>query len=499
MKIKKIYPKDWLDYKPYAIADEVDRYYSTLANKVQNMLASSPWSKEFTDALMLQQEAIVITCWFEDICSNIGIWRVVNDECLKRYGSRLPFYDMESYYPGEVNVQDLQLLLWDFLQSVNDRGTLINPENPYIHELATQLADLFESEFEYAPENERLHSFVHNPEIATDWMQFRAWLMWFEFNSYLTCDSRDQLEDQIYQMSKEGINNPEVTYSLSVDMSFREQSNLLSLNPVRWCSRITGIESLEKVDRVVARYLLYHDHDGNVIEVTDICSGESYNVMVENNLYDKFLNTCEPEKSVLSMDLATDGQKWYLTGIMFVIGNITDRKIKERVDQYKENQEILREHKQTYDAMLKRNNGSPLLFLKDSDEAKKAYKKYFDFDDASLKQLPPQFFSAKNMMVFADPRKGICFSPGAAELIAHPDNPLYDRKTADAKGISIYAKTDFLPYFLACDFHDSGYFKDARINSVKGEEYGREFVRKHGAYLLDYFYAFTREYDKDKS
>ncbi len=39
MTIKKIYPKDWLDYKPYKMADEVDRYYSALANKVQNILA----------------------------------------------------------------------------------------------------------------------------------------------------------------------------------------------------------------------------------------------------------------------------------------------------------------------------------------------------------------------------------------------------------------------------------------------------------------------------
>ena len=498
MKIKKIFPKDWLDYKPYKMADEVDRYYSALADSVQNILFSTMWGKEITDPQALRQEAIVLTCWFEDICSNIGIWRVVNDECLKRYGSRLPFYNLDSYYPGEVNVQDLQFLLWDFLQTANTRGTLINPENPFIYELATQLADFFDSEFEYAPENERLYSFVHNPEIETDWMQFREWLMWFAFDSYVTCDSRDLLEEQVRQLWEEGIDTPEISYSLSVDLSFREQTNILSLNPVRWCSRITGIESFEKVRRAVAKYLLYHGHDGNVIDVTDICSGESYSVKVEEKIYDNFLKTCEPEKSVLSMDLATDGQQWHLTGIMFVIGNIKDKKIQDRVEQYKDHQEDLREHKQTYDVMLKRNNGSPLLFLKDSDEAKKAYKKYFDFSDADLKQLPPQFFSGKNMMVFSDPKLGICFSPGAAEIIAHPDNPLYNSEVAGLKGLNAYAKRDFLPYFLACRFHDAGYFKDARINSLKGEDYGREFVRKHGSYLLDYFHAFTREYDIDK-
>ena len=37
--------------------------------------------------------------------------------------------------------------------------------------------------------------------------------------------------------------------------------------------------------------------------------------------------------------------------------------------------------------------------------------------------------------------------------------------------------------------------KDAAINSLKGTAYGKEFVRRHGAYLIDYFYKCTREYD----
>ena len=56
--------------------------------------------------------AIRLTGWFEDLCSELGFWSVVNTTCRQRYGKILPFYDTSDYYPGEPNPQDIQLLLW---------------------------------------------------------------------------------------------------------------------------------------------------------------------------------------------------------------------------------------------------------------------------------------------------------------------------------------------------------------------------------------------------
>ena len=36
--MKKIYPKEWLELHPYQIVDEVDRYYTDVANQIYQVL-----------------------------------------------------------------------------------------------------------------------------------------------------------------------------------------------------------------------------------------------------------------------------------------------------------------------------------------------------------------------------------------------------------------------------------------------------------------------------
>ena len=43
------------------------------------------------------------------------------------------------------------------------------------------------------------------------------------------------------------------------------------------------------------------------------------------------------------------------------------------------------------------------------------------------------------------------------------------------------------PYEVPYAIHDAGWLPDARINSLKGEEYGRQFVQEHWQFITDYF------------
>ena len=38
MKLRKIYPKEWIEYHPYTITDAVDRYYCNIVNKVLKVI-----------------------------------------------------------------------------------------------------------------------------------------------------------------------------------------------------------------------------------------------------------------------------------------------------------------------------------------------------------------------------------------------------------------------------------------------------------------------------
>ena len=94
MRVKKIFPAELLAMKPYNNPDSVDLYYVSLANKVMGFLEKSEVADYFIDELLIRKASLYLTSWFEDICSNLGMWALVNKECLARYGAMLPFYDV---------------------------------------------------------------------------------------------------------------------------------------------------------------------------------------------------------------------------------------------------------------------------------------------------------------------------------------------------------------------------------------------------------------------
>ena len=100
------------------------------------------------------------------------------------------FYDSgkeKDYYPGEVNPEDLQFLLWHYLQCMEKQaGGVLNPENPAFEELANQIYDYLSEEFQVAPENERLHAMFYGEAFGeNDYMRYRSVLEWFHFCSYV--------------------------------------------------------------------------------------------------------------------------------------------------------------------------------------------------------------------------------------------------------------------------------------------------------------------------
>ena len=82
--MKKIFIKDWLYYHPYKRSDEVDRYYTDVANEIKNILYKSGID---VDERVMKEIALVMSAWFEDVISMTGIWATFTEMCEKRYGS----------------------------------------------------------------------------------------------------------------------------------------------------------------------------------------------------------------------------------------------------------------------------------------------------------------------------------------------------------------------------------------------------------------------------
>ena len=98
--MKKIYPKKWLQYHPYSKIDAVDRYYCNIVNKIMKVIYEYDVMGDdaITEEGIYEQTAIFIGAWFEDVISQTGVWQVFTSQCEKRYGSRLPFYELNNTY-----------------------------------------------------------------------------------------------------------------------------------------------------------------------------------------------------------------------------------------------------------------------------------------------------------------------------------------------------------------------------------------------------------------
>ena len=74
---------------------------------------------------------------------------------LRMYQKHLPFYALNDYVEEEINVEDIYLLIWYFLNSTqNDK--IVFPINDYIIEVAEEIIEIFDNVWEYAPENDYL-------------------------------------------------------------------------------------------------------------------------------------------------------------------------------------------------------------------------------------------------------------------------------------------------------------------------------------------------------
>ena len=121
--------KDIRKGHPFGFSSATDTDYVRIANTVYEMLRYVSFCAQRTDEEM-KRMAIKLTLYFEDVVSEIGLWRSYVNLHQSLYGKPLPFYytDM-GYTEDEPNIYDIQLLLWDATLDDEYSETLVNPDN----------------------------------------------------------------------------------------------------------------------------------------------------------------------------------------------------------------------------------------------------------------------------------------------------------------------------------------------------------------------------------
>ena len=442
---KVIFTQDWMAMHPYEKPNEVDQYYTELANEIYHALDEACFTHQFKNVEDAKQLALSIAGYFEDMISGAGIWKAFTAECKKRYGSYIPFYeneddfvpntlneDVPAYDPEEINFADIKFLCWHHYQ----QSTYIQEAVPFLFStmtLAAKLAyNLLDKEYETAPENERLITYLsempvlenqnEEEEKQLDEIHRRDTLAWFHYGCYFNVGNRQRLQFALQQManSPQGLTEP-MAYSIQMEMTIASRSNLLALTSLEW---------LEKITAEMATHKLWEDK--------------------------------EFKEKIEKMEASVDREK-----------AIHD-----------------------YNLLKAKELGDKFIFLEDVKTLKEFFKE-IEFELPKDIRFPQQY--EKGIIVSASPYTGINISFGLAHCIASPENPYYNAERAEEDCFSIISGNGRpLPYEIVCKLIDNNMLPDANLfTSRYVKEEGLKITQANLQFLADY-YLMGRK-DKDLS
>lgn len=401
---KKIYIKDWLQLKPYKKQVPSDSYYLRICNHVQISIRNNVdlnGLHEYLDDDDIDILSCFLTSYFEDLISETNIWNSFVRIHQRLYGKVLPFYNLDDYYEEEVNHQDVCFLIWYFFNIIQDKWH-VGPFNEFIVEMGEDVIDIFNEEWEVAPENKQLKTFYQINQDESDFYVARNLIDTVLFKTYLfypdTGIKLRKQEIEILEVSLEDGEDEDRTIMYLNDNRdiavHTVHTKLLSLTGKDWVSEILGenhplSKEFLAISKKIQGYFLYKGQDENHIFIEHIASSKKFNL--KKISFSGFKSLKELD-TVMYIGIVMWKNEWWFSGTSFQHpfepDLVLDEKnsVKSRIavnfldhqsrDTYGEIEQQLLVFKEF-------NNGSQIAFLP-STEIHRFYEAYMAFFNKSL-------------------------------------------------------------------------------------------------------------------
>ena len=455
-----------------------------------------------------EEAAIFLGGWFEDIISQTGLWQVFTSECEKRYGTKLPFFELDgNYYSDEVNLEDIQFIIWHCLQSRSKDKFVYTPNNQPLRKLSKKIYDFLAIEYPVAPENERLKDFYDFSDPTLNvFIEYRNKIEWFFMNSYINMgcyrDYCESMEEKIEEFTHNE-NNDDATIEILL-YSHKVETILFGRTPLLGITAPEYMKLLQEHNHA--------DHNAPYMNI-DFATNNLYLVEKEEDDYYIFKKlTGDKRHYKVDKTSLNENTEWLVVGdtvvtsTLFKYGEYWNHNGAMRNYSTSENpglQNIIKEidletsgqkEKKSYDDFLEITQGKRIMFFKNPDELS-------NFVSTKLKYkntLPTDLLKWKDSPVMAtvSPKNGLAFLAHISDCVAAPNNPYYNQEHADENAIALLIGKHIIPYEISCYLLDNGYLKDARLDlSIDNKESEKEFVKQHAQFLMDYFHNKCREKD----
>ena len=534
---KVIFTQEWMAMHPYEKPNDVDQYYTELANEIYHALDEACFTHQFPNVEEAKQLALSIAGYFEDIISGTCIWKTFTAECKKRYGSYIPFYENEDdfiqntlnenmppYDPDEINFADIKFLCWHhYQQSSHVQGAV-----PFLFstvELAAKLAyNVLDKEYETAPENDRLYEFLC--ELPTDedkFYEYRDALAWFHYGCYFNVGNRFRLQMELERLahSPQGFNDI-IAYSIQIEQTMNSRNNLLALTSAEWLAKVSEHHPAHKlwtdIDYKSTRAFKMIKEDDNFFYLKDVYDASedasdeetskddaseeetSKDDADEENLLRvrKDSTNIEDASAFLSGEQLIVTNLFYFGGDWWQTGALLNPPYEENKEQIEAEKDRLNRKQPIHDYNLlkAKDFGDKFVFLEDV-KTLKEFLQEVGFELPANIKFPPKY--EKGIIVCGSPYTGINICFGMAHCIAAPENPYYNAERAEVDGFNIISGNGRpFPYEIVCKLIENNMLPDANLFTSKYvREEGLKVTQANLQFLADY-YLMGRK-DKDLS
>lgn len=506
-KIRKIETSDIRSYHPKGLGPcPTDKDYASVANDLHAILEKQ--QNLLPESVDIRDMAIRLALYFEDVISEGLTWRSFIYLCRKLYGRTLPFFpeenmpnDMQEYYEGEVNFDDVRLLMWFIIQQVEKEEKLINPENPGLALVAAEIFAYLMENFEKQPINFLLNApFLTIPEKPYDqFLHMRSIMEWILTRNYLfTGVDVDEDLDDVRETIEAYFNNSKtdkaiIDYYVQVEAPFTLVCGPLSLYPKQWLAAMLKIFS-DSTKKLAAKVIAIEykkidiyaieDINGEYIHLKD-CYDQSYKVLRYSFKSVKGINAC---KSTITSLAQYEPSCYFINGSVAMLPQeIPMQQLREIKDEQRyghslnsENVELVSKEK-----YIKTFGGKRHKFFASQRELVKAMtpKEQQDSQNEQFQQLLNKTDDTKPIFVYVCDDGQIMASEYLAELIPARDNP-FRLKTPEAAAEFFCAvmggemDPEVIQYII-----NKGWAKSLSMNSVKGEKYGKKLLQENICFL----------------
>jgi len=466
----RIYIKEWLDLKPYDNQVPTDSYYLKLCSKVKQSIISNKKSlvlQIYLDKDEIDVLACFLTSYFEDLISETNIWNSFINNHKRLYNKQLPFYDLTEYFEREINLQDICFLVWYFMNTVQEEK-FIAPFNDFIFETSKKVMDVFEKEWEYAPENEFLKTFYFINEEETDFYIARNLIDTVLFKTYLFYpDTLLDLRDKEFEILEESKEDEELLNFLNENRDHTLHNaftRLLGLKGQEWTAEILGqnhhlSKDFLKISKKIRGYFFYKGQDEENVFLEHIASSKNFNLTKKSFDHFEILKDID---TILFMGIVNWRDEWWFSGVYFQTEFNPDLVLDERNSmesrasvnflyrQVKDMEEIIGEQLKAFTEF---NNDMQIAFLK-SEKIESFIRNYIEYFNNSLKITKKEkeeavqrarkgrYFGTENKspnysevsetgLVFYNPKSGTEIALAVNSAFPATNNPFFDEKESE--------------------------------------------------------------------